>query len=76
MGWGLLLPARSGSSENILFFESLRMALVITSHHKYVQLSGSNHTLPICSSRVGVVMMLGFEFWPSMIIARHKYMSF
>jgi len=39
------------------FFESLRMALVITLHHKYSQLSGSNHALPI-HSRIGVVIML------------------
>ena len=32
-------------SENVPVFESLRMALVITSHHKYVQLNASNHVL-------------------------------
>ena len=45
------------------------MALVITLHHKYIQLSSSNHTIPICS-RIGMVMVLGFKLWPSMIITR------
>ena len=45
---------REGSSENIPDFESLRMALAITLHHKYVQFSGGNRTLPI-HSRIGVV---------------------
>ena len=61
------------SSENISLFESLRMALVITSHQKYIQLSGSNHTLPI-HSRIGVIATL--ELWPSMIIARYTHASF
>ena len=61
------------SSENIPLFESQRMALVITLHHKYIQLSDSNHTLPI-HSRIGVIMTL--ELWPSMIIARHTHVSF
>jgi len=42
--------------------ESLRMALVITLHHKYIQLSGSNHTLPI-HSRIGVVLSLGLGLY-------------
>ena len=49
------------SSENLPLFESLRMALVITLHHKYVQLSSSNHTIPICS-RKGMVMVLEFNY--------------
>ena len=48
---------------------------MITSNHKYVQLSGSNSILPICI-RIGVVVTLGFELWPSIIIARCKYTSF
>ena len=43
------------SSESILFSESLRMALVVTLHHKYIQLSSSEHTLPI-HNRTGIVM--------------------
>lgn len=39
-------PHQGRSSGDILFFESLRMALV---HYKYIQLSGSIHALPVCS---------------------------
>ena len=56
-----------GSSENIPFFESPRTALVITLYHEYVQL---------VHSRIGMVMTLGLELWPSIIIARRKYTSF
>ena len=49
------------------FFESLRMALVITLHHKYTQLSGSNHALPIHSG-IGVVIMLVLELCLSIIL--------
>jgi len=49
-----------GSSENIPDFENIRMALVMTSPHKYIQLSSSNHALLI-RSRTGMVMMLLFE---------------
>ena len=53
------------SSEKIYHF--LRMALDITSHHKYVQLSSSSRALPI-RTRLSAVMMLGLEFWPNIII--------
>ena len=66
--------AKRGSSENIPIFESQRMALVITLQHKYIQLSGSDRTLPTCS-RIGVVMLLGLELCPSIIIARCTYVS-
>ena len=39
-------PHEGRCSGDILFFESLRMALV---HYKYVQLSGSIHALLVCS---------------------------
>ena len=52
------------------FFESLRMALVITLHHKYTQLSGSNHALPIHSG-IGVVIMLVLELCLSIILGIH-----
>ena len=61
---------RHRSAENIPVFE--RMALVITLYHKYVQLSDSNHALPI-RSRIGVVMTLVLELWP---IAKRKHVSF
>ena len=51
-------------------FESLRMALVITLHHKYTQLSGSNHALPIHSG-IGVVIMLVLELCLSIILGIH-----
>ena len=47
--------------------ESQRMALVITSHHKYVQ--DSNRALAI-HSRIGVVMTLLLELWPSIICSQ------
>ena len=49
-------------------FESLRTALVITLHHKYVQLSGGNRALPTCS-RIGVVITLVLKLWSSIIVA-------
>ena len=49
-----------GSSENIPVFENIRMALVMTLPHKYIQLSGSNHALLI-RSRIGMDMMLVLE---------------
>jgi len=61
-------------SENIPVFESLRMALVITSHHKYVQLSASNHVLLI-PSRIGVVMT-AHKLWPGIIVTILKHTSF
>ena len=64
-----------GRSETLPYFESLRMALMITLHHKYVQLSSSNRVLPI-HSRIGVVITLGLELWPSITIARPIYASF
>jgi len=67
--------AGGGSSENIPVFESLRMALVIIYHHKYVQMSISNRTLPICS-RIRVVVTTVLKLWPSIIIARHKHTGF
>jgi len=62
-----------GSSKNILVFESLRTVLVITSHHKYVQLCSGNRALPICS-RTGMMLLL--KLWPGIIVARRKYASF
>lgn len=55
------------SPENTPFSESPRMALVITSYHKYIQLSSSSCALPICR-RIGMVTMLGLELWPGIII--------
>ena len=56
-----------GSSEIQPGFENVRMALVMTLQHKYIQLSGNNHALLI-RSRIGVVMMLAFELRPSTIV--------
>ena len=38
-------------------YESLRMALMITSHHKYIQLSSNNLAFPI-HCRSGMIVML------------------
>ena len=64
-----------GSSENKPVFENIRMALVMTLQHKYIQLNGNNHTLLI-RSRIGVVMTLVFELQPSIIVSRCKHASF
>ena len=56
-------------------FENIRMALVMTLQHKYIQLNGNNHTLLI-RSRTGVVMTLVFELQPSIIVSRCKHASF
>ena len=61
-----------GSSENK---PVLKIVLVMTWQHKYVQLSGNNHALLICS-RIGVVMTLVFELWHSIIVVRCKHASF
>jgi len=50
-----------------------RMVQVITSHHKYIQLSGSNLAIPIFST-MAMVMMLGL--WPSIMVARYIHVSF
>jgi len=55
-GGELPLPAQNMEAQRLYHFESLRMALVITLHHEYVQLRGSNCT-PICS-RIGVAMSI------------------
>ena len=60
-GLRLWITQVCGSSENIL----PKMALMITLHHKYVQLSSSNLAFPICST-VGLIMMLGI--WASISI--------
>jgi len=49
-----------------------KMALMITLHHKYVQLSSCNLAFPIRST-VGVIMMLGI--WASISIIL-QYMLF
>ena len=47
----------------------------VPGHHKYVQLSASNHVLLI-PSRIGVVMTLVLKLWPGIIVARCKHMRF
>jgi len=59
-GGELPLPAQNMEAQRLYHFESLRMALVITLHHTDVQLSSSNHTIPVYS-RVGMVVVLGFK---------------
>ena len=66
--WGLVQEGKV--REYTVFCLSLRMALVITLHHKYIQLSGSNHALPI-HSRIGVVIMLTLELCLSIILEIH-----
>ena len=61
------------SSENILVFESLRMALVITSNMSSYAVVTAHFPY---FSRIGVVMTLVLKLWPSIIVARRKHVSF
>lgn len=60
-----------GAQRIYCFFESLRMALVIASHHKYIQLSSSNFAFTIHSR----MDMHGNDarLWASIIISRCKH---